>query len=107
LTEALASNIEILAVTEGQAHARCGALAELLIACVHGGASVSFLAPLAREKAESFWHGVADSVGRGERALVIAQEPRSGRLVGTVQILLQQPENQPHRADVSKNVGSP
>jgi GNAT superfamily N-acetyltransferase len=107
LTQALASKIEVVALTGSQAHAQCGALAEILIACVHGGASVSFMAPLAREKAESFWHGVADSVGRGERVLVVAQERRSGRPIGTVQILLQQPENQPHRADVAKMLVHP
>jgi GNAT superfamily N-acetyltransferase len=107
LTQALATNIEVLALTGSQAHAQCGALAEILIACVHGGASVSFMAPLAREKAESFWHGIADSVERGERVLAVARERRNGRLVGTVQILLQQPENQPHRADVAKMLVHP
>jgi GNAT superfamily N-acetyltransferase len=107
MTHTLASDIEFVALTGVQAHAHCRALAEILIACVHSGASVSFLAPLAREKAECFWHGVADSVGRGERVLVVAQEQGSGRLVGTVQILVQQPENQPHRADLAKMLVHP
>jgi GNAT superfamily N-acetyltransferase len=107
LTQSPANEIELLALTATQAHSQCGALAEILIACVQGGASVSFMAPLARDKAESFWHGVADSVGRGERVLVIAQEREGGRVAGTVQILLQQPENQPHRADVSKMLVHP
>jgi GNAT superfamily N-acetyltransferase len=107
LTQALASKIDVLALTGSQAHAQCGPLAEILIACVDGGASVGFMAPLGREKAESYWHDVADRVGRGERVLVVAQERPNGKPIGTVQILLQQPENQPHRADVAKMLVHP
>lgn len=77
------------------------ALAELLIDCVEGGASVGFLAPLARDKALDFWRGVAEGVARGERALLVAEDG-DGRVVGTVQLVLALPENQPHRADVAK-----
>ena len=76
-------------------------LADVLIDCVHGGASVGFMAPLARAKALAFWQGVADCVARGERALLVAQDS-SGGTVGTVQLVLSLPENQPHRADVAK-----
>jgi GNAT superfamily N-acetyltransferase len=65
------------------------------------------MAPLARDKAESFWHSVADSIERGERVLVVAEERGSERVVGTVQILLKQPENQPHRADLAKMLVHP
>ena len=77
------------------------ALADLLIDCVRGGASVSFMWPLPRERAQAFWRGVADAVARGERALLIAEDP-DGRIVGTVQLILSLPENQPHRGDVAK-----
>jgi len=77
------------------------ALAEVLIDCVAGGASVSFLWPLPRDKALAFWQGVAEGVARGERALLVAEDG-AGRLVGTVQLVLAQPDNQPHRADVAK-----
>ena len=76
-------------------------LAEVLIDCVHGGASVGFLAPLAPAKAQAFWQGVADGVARGDRALLLAEDG-AGRLLGTVQLILALPENQPHRADVAK-----
>lgn len=82
--------------------ARCiDALADVLIDCVEGGASVSFMLPLTRDRAVAFWRGVADSVSRGERILLVA-ENEAGRIVGTVQLILSLPENQPHRADVAK-----
>ena len=76
-------------------------LADVLIDCVAGGASVSFLHPLSRAKAEAFWRGIAAGVARGERALLVAED-EAGAIVGTVQVLLHQPENQPHRGDVAK-----
>ena len=76
-------------------------LADVLIDCVEGGASVSFMAPLSREKAEAFWRHVVDGVTKGERVLIIAQDDE-GRVLGTVQLILSLPENQPHRADVAK-----
>jgi len=75
-------------------------LVSLLIDCVEGGASVSFMLPLTRERAAAFWRRVADGVHAGERALLVAEDEHG--IVGTVQLLLDQPENQPHRADVAK-----
>ena len=76
------------------------ALADVLIDCVDGGASVSFMHPLAPAKALAFWQKVADAATRGERGLLVAED-ESG-IVGTVHLVLDQPENQPHRADLSK-----
>jgi GNAT superfamily N-acetyltransferase len=80
--------------------AQIEALAEVLIDCVEGGASVSFMLPLPRTKALAFWRDVADAVAGGERALIVAEDGRG--IVGTVQLVLAQPENQPHRADLAK-----
>lgn len=76
-------------------------LSDLLIDCVEGGASVSFMLPMSRAKAEAFWRGAAASAARGER-VVLAAEDAAGQIVGTVQIILAQPENQPHRGDLAK-----
>lgn len=84
-----------------QAREAVPALAAVLLDCVDGGASVSFMAPLSAEKALAFWQGVAEGVGRGERVLLVAQD-EGGEIVGTVQLVLAQPDNQPHRADVAK-----
>ncbi len=75
-------------------------LAGVLIDCVEGGASVSFMHPLPRDRAVGFWRRVAQGVAAGERALLVAEDARG--LCGTVQLALDQPENQPHRADLSK-----
>src|SRR5947208_9087220 len=80
--------------------AQIDGLADVLIDCVEGGASVSFMHPLPRDRAVAFWRRVAHGVAVGERALLVAEDARG--LCGTVQLVLHQPENQPHRADLSK-----
>jgi GNAT superfamily N-acetyltransferase len=75
-------------------------LADVLIDCVEGGASVSFMHPLSRERATAFWRHVAQGVAAGERALIVAEDAQG--VCGTVQLVLAQPENQPHRADLAK-----
>jgi GNAT superfamily N-acetyltransferase len=75
-------------------------LAAVLADCVDGGASVSFLRPMTRDKALAFWRKVAAGVERGERALFVAEDEAG--IAGTVQLVLDLPENQPHRADVAK-----
>jgi len=77
------------------------ALSEVLIDCVEGGASVSFMLPMTRAKADRFWRDTAASAARGER-LVFVAEDADGAIVGTAQIILAQPENQPHRGDLAK-----
>src|SRR4051812_48201728 len=75
-------------------------LADLLIDCVEGGASVSFMLPLTRDRARAFWSRVAQGVAAGERAVLVAEDAHG--LCGTVQLILDLPENQPHRADLAK-----
>ena len=77
------------------------ALADVLLDCVQGGASVSFMASLPRERALAFWREVAEGVRRGERVLIVAED-RAAQVVGTVQLVVAQSDNQPHRADVAK-----
>ena len=77
------------------------ALAGILENCVTGGASVSFMMPFSLQKARSIWLGIAESVGRHERVVLGSVDPQLG-VIGTVQLITDQPENQPHRADVAK-----
>jgi GNAT superfamily N-acetyltransferase len=80
--------------------AQIEALASVLVDCVEGGASVSFMLPLTRERAVAFWRKVARGVAAGERALLVGEDALG--ICGTVQLVLDLPENQPHRADVTK-----
>ena len=80
--------------------AMVGGLADLLKDCVDGGASVSFMHPLTRERATAFWRRVADGVAAGQRALIVAEDEAG--VCGTVQLIFDLPENQPHRADLAK-----
>jgi GNAT superfamily N-acetyltransferase len=80
--------------------AQIQSLADVLIDCVEGGASVSFMLPLSRSRAVAFWRHVAGGVSAGDRALLVAED--ADGICGTVQLALAQPENQPHRADLAK-----
>lgn len=75
-------------------------LCEVLIDCVTGGASVNFLWPMTRDKAERFWKAVDAGLSRNDRVLVVAEE--AGRIIGTAQAVWAPQENGPHRADVAK-----
>jgi len=75
-------------------------LVDVLIDCVEGGASVSFMHPLTRDRAVAFWRRVAHGVAAGERAVLVAEDAHG--LCGTVQLIFDLPENQPHRADLAK-----
>jgi GNAT superfamily N-acetyltransferase len=97
----MTDEVTIRRVGGGEAVACVEALADVLIDCVEGGASVSFMLPLPRDRAVAFWRSVADAVARDERVLLIAAE-RDGRIVGTVQLIISLPENQPHRGEVAK-----
>ncbi|QQS10703.1 MAG: GNAT family N-acetyltransferase [Rhodospirillales bacterium] len=90
----------IRALSGEEAARRVEELADVLIDCVEGGASVSFMAPIARGTAVGFWRGVVAGVAAGDRVLLAAED--SGGIVGTVQLVFAGPENQPHRADIAK-----
>ena len=96
----MTSEVSVRRVGPNEAAACVEALADVLVDCVEGGASVSFMWPLPRERALAFWRGVAEGVARGERVLLIAEDAEG--IVGTVQLITGLPENQPHRADVAK-----
>ena len=76
------------------------ALAALMVDVVEGGASIGFMLPLDAARAAAFWRRVGSGVADGERVLFVADD--GAGIVGTVQLVVEQPENQPHRADVAK-----
>jgi GNAT superfamily N-acetyltransferase len=77
-------------------------LAEVLADCVEGGASVSFMSPFSQAEALAFFRKVAASVASGDTVLLAAR--LDGKIVGTVQLGLDTPPNQPHRADIKKTL---
>jgi len=89
-----------IAVLTSVTAADIGGLADVLADCVAGGASVSFMPPFGHAAATDYFRKVAAEVDRGETALIAARLDR--RIVGTVQLGLALPPNQPHRADVKK-----
>lgn len=76
-------------------------LCDVLLDVVGGGASVGFMWPLPRARALGFWQGVMAGAERGERILLVAEDEH-GAVVGTVQVLLAMPDNQPHRGEIAK-----
>jgi GNAT superfamily N-acetyltransferase len=79
---------------------RLAGLVDVLADCVEGGASASFMLPLGRDRVEAFWRRVARDVATGARALLVAED--ADGVCGTVHLILEQFENQPHRADLTK-----
>lgn len=75
-------------------------LAAVLADCVDGGASVGFMHPYSLDRAAAWWRGLAADVAAGRRALLVADDEQG--IVGTVHLVLAQPDNQPHRADLCK-----
>lgn len=91
---------EIVVLDAAAAKAARDELADVLADCVEGGASVSFMLPYSRDDAAAFFDKVIASVARGETVLVAAK--LDGKVVGTVQLGIDMPPNQPHRADIRK-----
>src|SRR5262249_44378870 len=89
--------VVIRILTPEEAEASAGKLAEVLLDCVAGGASVSFMRDLTRDQAVVYWRSVAAGVRAGTRVLLAA-----GDLDGPAPILLDTPPNQPHRAELAK-----
>lgn len=92
---------EILACDAAMLERRIGEFSALLRACVHDGASISFIMPFSIDEAEAFWRGkVLPGVAAGSSLLLVAET--EGRIAGSVQLDHDTPPNQPHRAEVRK-----
>lgn len=92
--------VEVRQLDAAEGKRRLRELAGVLLDCVEGGASVSFMAPFSQAAAEAFFSKCLIEIERGERILLAAF--LGDQLVGTVQLYLATPPNQPHRADVAK-----
>ena len=87
-------------LTPREAQARRDGLVDLLIDAVEDGASVNFVWPMTRAKAEAWWDVALASHARGERLILSADS--GGRVDGTVQLIPAPQENQAFRADLAK-----
>jgi ribosomal protein S18 acetylase RimI-like enzyme len=93
------TTISIFAADDIANHVR--ELGELLHACVHDGASISFVLPFTADDSEAFWrNNVLPAVQEGTRVLLVAHQ--NGMIAGSVQLDYDTPPNQPHRAEVRK-----
>ncbi len=92
--------VEIRRLSAAEIRQCAGELAEVLVDCVEGGASVSFMLPFSRADGEAYFLKIADGAEAGERILLAAFA--GSRIAGTVQIVLALPPNQPHRAEIAK-----
>ena len=91
----------LAASRSGVVDAEIEMLAEILHAAVHAGAGVSFYTPFSFDEARAFWvDKVLPPVRAGARRLLVARD--GDRIVGTVQLDLEMPPNQQHRAAVAK-----
>ena len=96
----MAEEIEIRRLTSAEAQEQLDGLATVLVDCVDGGASVSYMPPFSHEDARSIFEAVAAEVEQGQRLLLAAFA--DGDLVGTVQVIHAVPPNQPHRGEIAK-----
>jgi len=85
----------------GSLQADLDGLAAVLHAAVHAGAIVSFVLPFSLAAARAFWREkILPGVEEGKPVVLLARS--GGEIVGTVQMILDWPPNQRHRAEVAK-----
>ena len=98
----MTSEFDIVPLTGGRGVV--AALAGLLIDTVAHRGSIGFMHPVSPAKAVSFWKRSLAAARAGERVILGAYVGE--QLVGTVTLLLDCPENQPHRAEITKMMTS-
>jgi GNAT superfamily N-acetyltransferase len=96
----VAEPIEIRRLDPADLPKHLDALAAVLHDCVDGGASVSYMAPFSHEQARNAFAGFAAEAAQRRRLILAAFADEA--LVGTVQVVLELPPNQPHRAEIAK-----
>lgn len=95
-----AEQIVVRRLSGAELRAQLDELAAVLADCVAGGASVSYMDSFSHEQARKAFEGFAAEVDQDRRVLLAAYD--GDRLVGTVQVILAVPPNQPHRGEIAK-----
>lgn len=83
-------------------HSDLSSLVAITDDCVAGGASIGFMNDVTTERLTQFWSTALADAEEGHRVILVADSMELGSPIGTVQLLLKMPDNQPHRADVAK-----
>ncbi|MDR7274866.1 GNAT family N-acetyltransferase [Catenuloplanes atrovinosus] len=73
-------------------------LAEVLLECVLGGASVGFTLPFTVDDARAYWR---DALAEADARTWVARD-HDGRILGVVRLLPAAQANAPHRAEIAK-----
>ena len=76
-------------------------LAALLLDAIDSGAAVSFLNTLTLDEAQAWWRKTL-ATAHPKAVVLVARDPRTNRIVGSVQLHPAWAPNQPDRADVAK-----
>lgn len=95
-------DVSITSLSAPETRALLLQLHQLLQDAVDSGASVGFLPPLPAAEAEDYWQSVIAAIEAGHRVLLVARQPGTGELLGTVQLDLATRPNSLLRAEVSK-----
>ena len=94
------SGIDLRRLAASELRAHLDGLAAVLHDCVDGGASISYMAPFSREDARAAFESFVADAEQGRRVILAAFA--GDEVVGTVQLVLALPPNQPHRAEIAK-----
>lgn len=105
--DGVASDIHVEPLSATAFEAAQDDLVQLLRACVHGGASIGFLAPLSEAAAREYWSALAPQVEAAQRTVLVAREGQGGRIVGSGQLAFESRPNGRHRAEVCKVIVLP
>jgi ribosomal protein S18 acetylase RimI-like enzyme len=97
---ATTEQIEVRRLDPAAAREQLDALAGVLADCVAGGASVGYMEPFSHADARDVYEDYVRDAEQGRRIILGAF--LDGNLVGTAQLVLAVPPNQPHRAEVAR-----
>jgi GNAT superfamily N-acetyltransferase len=97
---AATEQIEVRRLRPDEAREQLDALAGVLADCVAGGASVGYMEPFSHADARTVYEDYVRDAEQGRRIILGAF--LDGNLVGTAQLVLAVPPNQPHRAEVAR-----
>lgn len=96
----------VIVLDQNNLNSYLGELTDILHQCVHDGASVSFILPFSKENSRNYWlENVLPKMKDSSNIVFVAK--KDGYIAGTVQLDCNTPENQPHRAEISKLLVSP